>query len=192
MALLSQSIQTTKATLSLITDDKFSTTTPIYVDNSLNSPCYRVSISLSGNLNNVLLNSPNGNFSDLNFKSYFNDGILDDLVIDVFDNSSIISSGLSFEIVYRSQNLINFNFKPDREGMWTLKSESTSQFTLEVAASCTFNFLANLYRLDWDSSHPSLAIINGQPISSKKSSRTLKIIHFRFFIKILFLTLWPN
>ena len=37
----------------------------------------------------------------------------------------------------------------------------------KVSASCTFNFLADFYRLDLNATHPSLAVYQGQPIASK-------------------------
>lgn len=52
--------------------------------------------------------------------------------MDVLDDSSIISSGLSFEIVYQGPKLFTFNFKPNIEGGWVMIPVTSGQYTTEV------------------------------------------------------------
>ena len=106
------------------------------------------------------------------FSSYFLDEILlplqtGSLVVDLLDSDSIVSSGLDFEIVYQGPGLLNLNFKPTLEGIWELNVTPNTVYSTEISGYCTFNFLAKFYRLDWNSTQPSLAQIQGQPIASK-------------------------
>ena len=61
--------------------------------------------------------------------------VLDETVVDVLDDNSIISSGLNFEIIYKGSNLINFKFKPNIEGVWLMTSFMNGESTTEV---CSF------------------------------------------------------
>ena len=95
-------------------------------------------------------------------------------MVDLLDSDSIVSSGLDIQIVYQGPGLFNFDFKPNLEGIWLLSKDwQSSKPSTEISAACTFNFLAKFYRLDWDSTHPSLAKIQGQPIASN-SFQSLK------------------
>lgn len=88
------------------------------------------------------------------------------LVVDLLSSDSIVSSGLDFEIVYQGPGLLNMNFKPNLEGIWRLNVTPNTVYSTEISGYCTFNFLAKFYRLDWNSTHPSLAQIQGQPIAT--------------------------
>ena len=137
--------------MSLETKYVSSSQTEIPVDNSISETCYRISLSVTGSMTTLLLHSPNN-----------------EIVVDLFDNSSLINSGLNFEVVYQGASLVSLSFRPHREGIWILDAEAESiQHTIDVAALCTFNFLADFYRLDWDTTHPNLALIHGQPIASE-------------------------
>jgi hypothetical protein len=57
---------------------------------------------------------------------------LDETIVDVLDESSIISSGLSFEIVYQGPKLFTFNFKPNIEGGWVMIPVTSGQYSTEV------------------------------------------------------------
>ena len=56
----------------------------------------------------------------------------DETVVDVLDESSIISSGLSFEIIYKGSKLINFKYKPDIQGAWLMVASTNSESTTKV------------------------------------------------------------
>ena len=60
VALLSQSIQTSKATLSLIGERSQESQTDIHVDNSIAEDCYRIGIKLTGSLQLAQLATPDG------------------------------------------------------------------------------------------------------------------------------------
>ena len=151
VALLSQSIQTSQATLAFITEREKESVTDIHIDNSITEDCYRIGIKLTGSFSLAQLATPDGS-----------------LVVDLLNTDSLVSSGLDFEVVYQGPGLLNMNFKPNVEGTWQLQVNPTSsQYSTDISAACTFNFLAKMYRLDWNSTHPSLAQIQGQPISSE-------------------------
>ena len=70
--------------------------------------------------------------------------VLDETVVDVLDDSSIISSGLNFEIIYKGSNLINFKFRPNIEGVWLMASSMNGESTTEVLTICNIYLHAKL------------------------------------------------
>ena len=119
--------------------------TEIFVDNSAANPNYKIEISITGVISSLFIFSPNSKYL-INFFIIFHfliqssviKIVLDETVVDVLDDSSIISSGLNFEIIYKGSNLINFKFKPNIEGVWLMTSSMNGESTTEVV---TYFFL---------------------------------------------------
>lgn len=94
--------------------------------------------------------------------------LADETIVDLFDNSSMLESGLAFEVVYSGLGLLDLSFAPDQEGIWSLDAIPSDEkpYKTEILAECSFNFLADFQVLDVNTTHPSLQPIQGQPIAS--------------------------
>ena len=104
----------------------------------------------------------------MHFFLYFKIYITEATIVDMADDSSIAASGLNIEIIYRGPSLLDFTYKPNEEGVWHLDVTPINGqiYSTEISAICTFSFLSDFDYLDLNTTHPTMQVLPGQPISS--------------------------
>ena len=106
------------------------------------------------------------------------------------DDSSIAASGLNIEIIYRGPSLLDLTYKPNEEGVWHLDVTPINGqiYSTEISAICTFSFLSDFDYLDLNTTHPTMQVLPGQPISSilKTKSYWNYIFAHKYFFAVKF------
>ena len=85
-------------------------------------------------------------------------------LVDIFDSSSVANSDLKIEINFLDDSLVDISFSPTQTDTWVLTVDSNYDWSYEITANATFNFLADFRNLDESGPRPNLRKVSGRPV----------------------------
>ena len=155
VALLSSSIEESKAVIAMVKGASSFRGMKVYLDSSLVATQSTTEFRISGLMTFMNLQSPDGP------------------VVDLTDDEAMAAAGMN--VTLRLSDLLQFSFKPAVAGEWLLMINSNGLYDVTVQASCTFSFLSTFSYLDLQTNHPNLQAVPGRPVIGSVPSLMLTL-----------------